>query len=429
MLSVREPLEATESTDKFDIEATADGGGITGQAGALRLGHRARAGQDRRAVSSDAQGPRPPHARSAHERAQEVRPRGSSQAVPVLEALRLARRSGPRCRWLPKSSPGRDGIGRVRREERVQFINHTPRPERVAPVLRSWPGSAIRAVEAQPKTERGHYMGELTLQESARSGRSLRPPDQAVEPEDEALSFCREERHPHHRPREDALTCLNAARDADPRGGVGGEAGALRRHQAAGQARDQRRSGALRHALRDRALARRHADQLQYRAQAVLGRLEYLEKMEARRQHHPVLQEGSLRLRQGEGAHPEDARRHPQDDGSARAWCSSSTPRRSRTPSTKRAACAIPIVGVVDSNADPEEVDYPVPGNDDAMRAIGLFARIVADACIEGRVRFTEGRDVSSGDSPILNHPCLRPSTPNRLGLASWMPDALGASR
>ncbi len=58
----------------------------------------------------------------------------------------------------------------------------------------------------------------------------------------------------------------------------------------------------------------------------------------------------------------------------------------------------IPIVGVVDSNADPDEVDYPVPGNDDAMRAIGLFARIVADACIDGRARFTEGRDVSSGD-------------------------------
>ena len=61
----------------------------------------------------------------------------------------------------------------------------------------------------------------------------------------------------------------------------------------------------------------------------------------------------------------------------------------------------IPIVGVVDSNADPEEVNYPVPGNDDAMRAISLFAGVVADACIEGRSRFTEGRDVSSGDAPV----------------------------
>jgi small subunit ribosomal protein S2 len=61
----------------------------------------------------------------------------------------------------------------------------------------------------------------------------------------------------------------------------------------------------------------------------------------------------------------------------------------------------IPIVGVVDSNADPEEVTYPVPGNDDAMRAIGLFARIVADACIEGRARYSEGRDMSTGDEPV----------------------------
>ncbi len=61
----------------------------------------------------------------------------------------------------------------------------------------------------------------------------------------------------------------------------------------------------------------------------------------------------------------------------------------------------IPIVGVVDSNADPDQIDYPVPGNDDAMRAIGLFAKIVADACIEGRTRYTEGRDTSSGDEPV----------------------------
>jgi small subunit ribosomal protein S2 len=61
----------------------------------------------------------------------------------------------------------------------------------------------------------------------------------------------------------------------------------------------------------------------------------------------------------------------------------------------------IPIVGVVDSNADPEEVTYPVPGNDDAMRAISLIARVVADACIDGRSRYTEGRDVASGDEAV----------------------------
>jgi small subunit ribosomal protein S2 len=45
----------------------------------------------------------------------------------------------------------------------------------------------------------------------------------------------------------------------------------------------------------------------------------------------------------------------------------------------------IPVVGVVDTNCDPEEVDYVIPGNDDALRAIRLFAARVADAVIDGR--------------------------------------------
>jgi small subunit ribosomal protein S2 len=45
----------------------------------------------------------------------------------------------------------------------------------------------------------------------------------------------------------------------------------------------------------------------------------------------------------------------------------------------------IPVIGVVDTNCDPEQVDYPVPGNDDALRAIRLFASRIADAVLEGR--------------------------------------------
>ncbi|MGH9540320.1 MAG: 30S ribosomal protein S2 [Terriglobales bacterium] len=45
----------------------------------------------------------------------------------------------------------------------------------------------------------------------------------------------------------------------------------------------------------------------------------------------------------------------------------------------------IPVVAVVDTNCDPTEVDYVIPGNDDALRAIRLFASRVADACVEGR--------------------------------------------
>ena len=45
----------------------------------------------------------------------------------------------------------------------------------------------------------------------------------------------------------------------------------------------------------------------------------------------------------------------------------------------------IPVIGVVDTNCDPDEVDFVIPGNDDALRAIRLFASRIADAVIAGR--------------------------------------------
>jgi small subunit ribosomal protein S2 len=45
----------------------------------------------------------------------------------------------------------------------------------------------------------------------------------------------------------------------------------------------------------------------------------------------------------------------------------------------------IPVIGVLDTNADPDEVDVPVPGNDDALRAIRLFASKIAEAVLSGR--------------------------------------------
>lgn len=50
----------------------------------------------------------------------------------------------------------------------------------------------------------------------------------------------------------------------------------------------------------------------------------------------------------------------------------------------------IPVVAVVDTNCDPDEVDYVIPGNDDALRAIRLFTNKVAEAVIEGRQMATE---------------------------------------
>jgi len=50
----------------------------------------------------------------------------------------------------------------------------------------------------------------------------------------------------------------------------------------------------------------------------------------------------------------------------------------------------IPIIAIVDTNCDPDDIDYIVPGNDDAIRAIRLITSRVADACIEGRARYQE---------------------------------------
>lgn len=47
----------------------------------------------------------------------------------------------------------------------------------------------------------------------------------------------------------------------------------------------------------------------------------------------------------------------------------------------------IPCLGVIDTNCDPDEVDLPIPGNDDAIRAINLYCKLIADAVIEGKLR------------------------------------------
>ena len=63
----------------------------------------------------------------------------------------------------------------------------------------------------------------------------------------------------------------------------------------------------------------------------------------------------------------------------------------------------IPVVAVVDTNCDPDEVDYVIPGNDDALRAIRLFTTKVADAVVEGRALATEHEFTAEkivGDEP-----------------------------
>jgi len=58
----------------------------------------------------------------------------------------------------------------------------------------------------------------------------------------------------------------------------------------------------------------------------------------------------------------------------------------------------IPVIGIVDTNSNPDGIDFPIPGNDDAIRAIQLYARAVADACIEGRGDLNQDQYNSSNE-------------------------------
>lgn len=62
----------------------------------------------------------------------------------------------------------------------------------------------------------------------------------------------------------------------------------------------------------------------------------------------------------------------------------------------------IPIVALVDTNCDPEEVDYPIPGNDDAIRAIKLIAGVIANAVIEAKEGVVETDTTAEGENVEL---------------------------
>ena len=60
-------------------------------------------------------------------------------------------------------------------------------------------------------------------------------------------------------------------------------------------------------------------------------------------------------------------------------------PRKEKIAVSEAKKLGIPVVAIVDTNCDPDEVDYVIPGNDDAIRAVKLIAQTMADAIIEGR--------------------------------------------
>jgi small subunit ribosomal protein S2 len=79
-------------------------------------------------------------------------------------------------------------------------------------------------------------------------------------------------------------------------------------------------------------------------------------------------------------------------------------PRKERNAINEARKLGIPIVAIVDTNCDPDEIDYIIPGNDDAIRAIRLISQTMANAVIEGR----QGKD----EAPEAQEEAAEPAQP-----------------
>jgi small subunit ribosomal protein S2 len=75
----------------------------------------------------------------------------------------------------------------------------------------------------------------------------------------------------------------------------------------------------------------------------------------------------------------------------------------------------IPVIAILDTNCDPDVVDYRIPGNDDAIRSVTLLTRVIADAVAAGLVQRHQGSDAASGDG----------ADPAQEPLAAWEAELL----
>ena len=85
-------------------------------------------------------------------------------------------------------------------------------------------------------------------------------------------------------------------------------------------------------------------------------------------------------------------------------------PRKERIAVAEAKKLGIPIVAIVDTNCDPDEIDYPIPGNDDAIRAVKLLCGKMADAVLEARAEFeTVEAEANEGEEVEVSTPAEAP--------------------
>jgi small subunit ribosomal protein S2 len=64
----------------------------------------------------------------------------------------------------------------------------------------------------------------------------------------------------------------------------------------------------------------------------------------------------------------------------------------------------VPVVAVVDTNCNPDLIDYVIPGNDDAIKSVSLFVNLIADACLEGSAQFEQRMRQSHAPATASHH-------------------------
>jgi small subunit ribosomal protein S2 len=77
-------------------------------------------------------------------------------------------------------------------------------------------------------------------------------------------------------------------------------------------------------------------------------------------------------------------------------------PRKERIAVAEAQKLQIPIIAIVDTNCDPSGIDYPIPGNDDAIRAVRLITSRIADAILEGRGALSKDEVDEAGTDTAL---------------------------
>ena len=189
---------------------------------------------------------------------------------------------------------------------------------------------------------------------------------------------------------------------------------------------------ARRPVLRHQPLARRHAHQLQDHQAGHRPPEDAREDGRGRHLRAPP-EEGSRQPRARAREAREEPRRHEGHDAAARAASSSIDPKKEHIAVHEASRLGIPVIGVVDTNCDPDGIDFVIPGNDDAIRSIKLFTSKIADACIEGAralpgVRRRRARRAgeragrASATATTAAAPRPRPRWPRRPPWRPWRP-------